>query len=205
MNLYEKHFRFAIKKDFSRDDYSRFVYFERDYDLVNFIAPGTNPIINFERTVENRNETVLLTYRDDAFINLNWVKITYLKLNAQKDFDHVVSRVREKVPTYSLEELQEMFSNTSDLENKLFAIYAACVSAPWDFNQSYFDAVKTWASHENPTIRAACIIGIGYIGLTEYKPILEQLTHDKNLEVQSRALNMLESFAELETLLKVKA
>jgi hypothetical protein len=205
MNLHEKHVRFAIKKEFSKDDFGKFIYFEREYDSDNFIRPGEDPNINVQFTQKTRNNTVLVTYRDDAFINLNWVKITYLKLNAQKDFDHVVSRVREKVPIYSLEELQEMFSNTSDLEIQLFSVYPACVSAPWEFNQSYFDAVKTWTSHENLTIRAACIIGIGYIGLTEYKPILEQLTHDKNLEVQSRALNMLESFAELETLLKVKA
>jgi hypothetical protein len=203
MNLHEKHVRFAIKKEFNRDDYSRFVYFERDYDLVNFIAPGTDPIINFERVVENQNETVLLTYRDDAFINLNWVKVTALKANAQKDFNHVVSRVREKVPGYSLEELQAMFSSTSDLEQQLFAVYAACVSAPWEFDQSYFDAVNTWVSHENPTIRAACIIGIGYIGLTDYKPILERLSTDENPEVQTRAVSMLEGFAELEKTRKV--
>jgi HEAT repeats len=205
MNLHEKHYRFAIKKEFTQEEFGRFIYFERDYDSDNFIRPGEDPSINYQSTFVTQNKSILITYRDDAFINLNWVKVTYINPTAHKDFNHFVSQVREKVPKYSLEELQGVFSSASDLENQLFAVYAACVSAPWEFDISYFDAVKNWASHENPIVRAACIIGIGYIGLTEYKPILEQLSQDENSEVQSRALTMLESFAELETLLKVKA
>jgi HEAT repeats len=203
MNLHEKHVRFAIRTEFTQENFERFIYFEREYDLFNFVSPGENVNVNYQSAFNTENNSVLVTYCADAFINLNWVKITYLKFNAHKDFNHVVSRVREKVPGYSLEELQAMFSSTSDLEQQLFAVYAACVSAPWEFDQSYFDAVNTWVSHENPTIRAACIIGIGYIGLTDYKPILERLSTDENPEVQTRAVSMLEGFAELEKTRKV--
>jgi hypothetical protein len=194
MNVYPERFRIAVHQNFSQELWARFAYFER-WNSYMIIAPNEKNFINYQKSYDTQSEKVRITYRDDGFINLTWVQVEQLTKDARTDFDEVIAAITEKVPTYSLEQLQTMFTESSTLEDKLFALYAACVNAPWAFDQTYFDAVNQWSKHEEPKIRAAVTIGIGYIGLTEYETILERLKVNADGDVRERATQTLEGFA----------
>lgn len=199
MNLSPYFFRMPIRKEFTKEEFDRFIYFERNYGGIGGIRPNEVPYINYERTVSDDDRLIAITYRDDGFINMNWVQVAYLQPSSDKakaTFDTIVSRLKEKVPTYSLEELIRMYRFRED--QQFFAIYATAVGAPWEYSQAHFDAMSAYAKDDQATVRAGVVIGIGYIGQTEYIPLLKKLAEDPDKEVAHRAQNMLEDFARLQ-------
>ncbi|MDP9765411.1 HEAT repeat domain-containing protein [Deinococcus enclensis] len=210
MNLHPYFFRMSVRSEFDREAYGRFIYFERIYHGIGGVRPNTIPHINFETTESDDSETIAITYRDDKLIGLNWIQVTYLQPehpNAKEAFQQIVSRLQEKVPTYTLEELRNTYQSAADEDDgeRLFAVYASAVGAPWAYDGAVFQAMKEYARDPKPTVRAGVVIGIGYIGQTEYVPLLEALAQDEDADVQGRARQMLESFRELQQLAKVPA
>lgn len=202
MNLHPYYFRIAIRTDFSQEEYGRVFYFARKYHTHALIRPNTVPLIRHENTLTNDEENIAITYRDDGLIDMNWARVTYLKPDhpeAKSEFDNAVRLLKEKVPSYSLEELLKSYHHAPLEEDgqRMFAVYATAIGAPWEYNQAYFDAIHEFAKDEKATVRAAVVIGIGYLGQTEYEPLLKQLTQDENADVSKRAQDMLNSFTEL--------
>jgi hypothetical protein len=197
------YFRVPIRREFDRDEFARFLYFERIYFGMSSVRPNSKPFINYENTSTIDSETIAITYRDDGLIDLNWVRVTYLQPDhpeAQQAFETAVARIKEKVPTYTLHELQAMYHDTPPEEDgqRLFAVYATAVATPWAFDPDYLEAMQTYAKDLKATVRAGVVIGIGYIGLTEYIPLLKQLAQDQSDDVQQRARDMLESFQQVQ-------
>lgn len=204
MNVHPFYFRVPIRREFDRDEFAQFIYFERIYHSIGFVRPNSTPFVNHEYTLSLRPETIAITYRDDGLIDLNWVRVTYLQPDhpeAKQAFETIVARIKEKVPTYTLHELQAMYHDTPPEEDgqRLFAVYATAVATPWAFDQDYFDAMSTYAQDAKATVRAGVVIGIGYIGLTEYIPLLVRLAQDQSDDVKQRANDMLESFRQIQT------
>lgn len=202
MNLHPYFFRMPIRMEFNRDDYGRFMYFERIYHGIGGVRPQTVPFINFETTEADEPETIAITYRDDAMIGLNWVQVTYLQPDhpqAASAFETIVARLKEKVPTYPLQELLDLYRAAPVEEDgqRLLAVYATAVSAPWTHDPEVFQAMQEYARDPKATVRAGVVVGIGYMGQTEYEPLLHQLSLDSNSEVQQRAREMLDRFAQL--------
>lgn len=202
MNLYPYFFRAPIRSEFSQEEYDRFFYFERQYHTISAVRPNTKPFINFENTLSPRPETIAITYRDDGMIGLNWVQVTYLQPDhpeAKQAFDTVVQRLKENVPTYTLTEMHQLYRDTPADEDgqRLFAVYATAVGAPWAYDAAYFAAMQEYAKDSKATVRAGVVVSIGYIGQTEYVPLLEQLAQDNSEDVRGRAQDMLESFESL--------
>lgn len=203
MNLHPYYFRIAIRADFSQEEYGRVFYFARKYHTHALIRSNTVPLIRHEHTLTNDEENIAITYRDDGLIGMNWARVTYLKLDHPEvkiEFEHAVKLLKEKVPSYSLEELLNSYHQAPIEEDgqRMFSIYATAVGAPWEYDQAYFDAMHEYAKDEKATVRAAVVIGIGYLGQTEYETLLQQLAQDENTDVSKRARDMLISFAELE-------
>lgn len=210
MNLHPYFFRMPIRNEFTQEDFERFIYFERVYSSIGGVAPGEKPSINYEITFADDAQSIAITYRDDAMTGLNWVRVTYLQPDhpeAVAAFEQISSRLQVKVPTYSLEELRGKYQATAEADDgeRLFAVYASAVGAPWAYDGAVFQAMKEYARDSKPTVRAGVVIGIGYIGQTEYVPLLEALAQDEDADVQGRARQMLESFRDLQQLTKAPA
>lgn len=206
MNLHSFYFRMPIKIEFEQEEFDRFIYFERLYGGIGGVRPNTISHINYERTVSNDERTIAITYRDDGMIDLNWVRVSYLQPDhpeAKQAFETAVTRIQEKVPTYSLHELQSMYQAAPSGEDgaRLFAVYATCVAAPWAFDPAYLKALETYAQDAKATVRSGLVIGIGYTGWTECEPLLQRLAKDPVEDVRERALSMLEDFDALKATL----
>ncbi|MFT2721902.1 HEAT repeat domain-containing protein [Deinococcus sp. A31D244] len=199
MNLHPSFFRMVIRPEFDREAYSRFIYFERLYHGIGGVRPNTVPHINFETIESDDAETIAITYRDDALVGLNWVQVTYLQPDhpeAQTAFDYISSRLKEKLPTYTLDVLTQMYGAAPQQEDgeRLFAVYATAVGAPWAYDEAVLHAMEKYARDATATVRAGVVVGIGYLGQTEYLPLLECLAQDESEDVRHRAQEMLASF-----------
>ncbi|WP_019012332.1 HEAT repeat domain-containing protein [Deinococcus aquatilis] len=191
-----------IRMEFSQDEFARFIYFERIYGGIGGVIPDTVPFINYEATYADDPETIAITYRDDGLIGLNWVQVTYLQPDhpqAASAFETIVTRLKEKVPTYPLQELLNLYRAAPVEEDgqRLLAVYATAVGAPWTHDPEVFEAMQEYARDPKATVRAGVVVGIGYLGQTEYGPLLRQLSQDSSPEVRQRAQDMLDRFAQV--------
>lgn len=207
MNLHPYFFRMAVRSEYSQEDFERFFYFERIYHSIGGVVPGQDEYINYENIYSDANENISIKYRDDGLLDMNWVQVSYLgsrSVEAERAFQNIVVRLKEKVPTYEIDELLKMYYSAPEEEDgqRLFAVYATAVGAPWEYSKAHFDAMNEYAQDAKATVRSGVIIGIGYIGQTEYETILKKLVSDENDDVAQRARRMLNDFTELREALK---
>lgn len=197
MNLHAPDYRRVIRHEFTQEAFERFIYFERSYLNVGGVAPGTDPGINYAITFADDHHSVAITYRDDAVAGLTWVQVTFLLADhpaAQATFDHAVQRIQERVPTYTRDELMA-FARSASVSDRVFTVFATAIGAPWTFDAAAHQDLQAAATDPSPEVRAAAVTATGYLGQTEYLPLLDDLASDEDAAVRERATDMQARFA----------
>lgn len=186
-----------IHEAFTQEDFERFIYFERVYRSVSGVLPGADPALHYAITFADDLDTVAITYRDDAVAGLNWVQVVVLQPDhpaARATYAHAVDRIQARVPTYSWEDLQA-FAGSAKVSDRVFAVYATAIGAPWTFDAAIHQCLRAAATDPSPDVRAAAVTATGYVGQTEYLPLLDVLANDVDPAVRERAADLQARFA----------
>lgn len=98
------------------------------------------------------------------------------------------------MPTYSGTDLQA-FAGAAKVSDRVFAVYATAIGAPWTFDVAVHQVMQAAALDPNPEVRAAVATATGYLGQTEYLPLLDVLANDEDPAVRERAADLQARFA----------
>lgn len=200
MNLHPFHFRQVVRKDFSREAYGRLISFQRTFHGLGGVRPGTDPHVHFETTETDEQGLIALTWREDAVAGLTWVQVTFLQPGhpgARQAFDRTVQWIQDAVPAYSRAELQA-FAQSPVVAARVFAVYATAIGAPWGYDAAVFQAMHAASLDASPEVRAAVATATGYLGQTQYLPLLNTLANDEAREVRDQAAGMQARFSDMQ-------
>lgn len=150
--------------------------------------------IPYEVVYYKPGQKTSIHYTEDSFIDTSYI------VAKGEEADLVISEAKNDLDCYAWQEILDEYSNTSDPERKIKLIHIAGITAPYleldpEYKKFFDDCLKD----EDPQIRMAVILMMGYMAWPEWKEVLNELrSNDPNSEVRQSAQRMLESFERVE-------
>ena len=123
------------------------------------------------------------------------VKVKYIVARGEQA-DKVVEEAKNSLDCYSWQEILNEYATSKNHKQKIQTIYIAGTAAPFEFNPEHKKFFDNSLQDEHPDVRIATIVAMGYMGWSEWIPVLEDLkNNDPDETVRDSAAGMLESFA----------
>jgi hypothetical protein len=147
------------------------------------------------RTQDNPYE-VVFTAEDGTsihYIEDFLLGVSYLLLRGEEPA-LVAERVRKKLPTYSVDEIKRLVAQGKTRDEQIRAIYLVAAATTPRFDASLYRLFEITLASNNPEVRSAAILGMGYAAWPEFKALLQPIeATDPDARVREDARAMLES------------
>jgi hypothetical protein len=147
------------------------------------------------RTRDNPYEVIFtaedgtsIHYIEDFLLGVN-----YLLLEGE-DPAPTAERILGKLPTYSIDEIQRLVERCRTRDEQIRAIYLAAAATTPRFDASLYRLFEITLASNNPEVRSAAILGMGYAAWPAFKALLQPIeATDPDARVREDARAMLES------------
>lgn len=144
------------------------------YEIV-FIKPGKKAFIH---------------YIEDYM-----VKVKYIVAKGE-EANKVIEEAKKSLDCYSWQEILDEYATSENHRQKIQTVYIAGTAAPLRFDPEYKKFFDNSLQDEHPDVRIATIVAMGYMGWSEWIPVLRNIKDkDPDSTVRDSAAGMLDSFA----------
>lgn len=147
------------------------------------------------RTQDNPYEVIFtaedgtsIHYIEDFLLGVN-----YLLLEGEEP-GPLAEDIRKKLPTYSVDETKRLVAQGKTRDELIGAIYLAAAATSPRFDESLFKLFEIALESDDPDVRSAAILGMGYAAWPEFKALLRRIeATDPDSRVRGDARAMLDS------------
>lgn len=152
----------------------------------------------FPETEHNPYELIYLNTAQDTaihYIEDTFLQLSYILIRGDQA-KKVLQQVESLIPIYPEYEIVELLEKSQTVEDQVLSLYYAAVTASDSFYEYYFERFRTALQSTEVELRHAALIGIGYIGWIEFKPLIQQLLNSESVsDLRHNAQLLLEGFA----------
>ena len=150
--------------------------------------------IPYEVVYYKPDQKTSIHYTEDSFIDTSYI------VAKGEEADLVISEAKNDLDCYTWQEILDEYATTSDLNRRIKLIHIAGITAPYlELDSEYKKFFDDCLQDEDPQIRIAVILMMGYMAWPFWKEVLNELqSNDPNAEVRQSVEKMLESFERVE-------
>lgn len=137
----------------------------------------------------NSTQETAIHYIEDTFLQLPYILVR------GKQAEEVLREAESLIPVYLEHEVIELLEKSQAIEDKVLSLYYAAITAPDSFYEYYFNQFIDALNASEVELRHAALIGVGYIGWVEFKPIMTQFIDNETVpDLRHNAQLLLEGF-----------
>lgn len=86
--------------------------------------------------------------------------------------------LRERFPSFSWQEAVTQFREATSVDEKINMLSAIAITAPEEFEQLPYDAIRTALEDDEPDVRSTAVVATIYAPWTEFLPHLQKVAAD---------------------------
>lgn len=182
--------RYVLRDLLSREAVERYAE-DRGWDLVAGQDADPESGTEYER-VWLTDTTLTLHYVEDRIARYSYV---FLAGDDREAVERIVPDLMRVLEPWTPAELLDGVREAKPGPDRGRAVLRAGIGAPLDFDQEFFDCVRSALAHPEPPMREIGILAGSYAAWPQYRPLLEAIARDDpDAEVREMAQATLRAF-----------